>query len=114
MKKLRWIFCWTAPAVLLAGLAENTAAGQAGATSDAVPSKAANASLADAKALAAKGRLDQALAELDGLAKAEPEEAGVERLRGMIFYQKDQLAEAETAFARAVSQDAQDRESTEM
>jgi Flp pilus assembly protein TadD len=114
MKKLRWILCGTVLAVLWAGLAENTAAGQAGATPDTVPSKAANASLADAKALAAKGRLDQAFAELEGLAKAEPEEVGVERLRGMIFYQKDQLAEAEAAFARAVSQDAQDRESTEM
>ncbi len=70
--------------------------------------------LVEAKALAAKGRLDQALAELNTLAKAEPEETGVERLRGMILYQKDSLPEAEAAFAKAVSQDAQDRESLEM
>jgi tetratricopeptide (TPR) repeat protein len=70
--------------------------------------------LADAKALAAKGRLDQALAELDGLSKGDPEEAGVERLRGIVLYQKERLAEAETAFAKAVQQDAEDRESIEM
>jgi Flp pilus assembly protein TadD len=71
-------------------------------------------SLADAKALAAKGRLDQALVELNSLAKADPEEVGVERLRGVILYQKEQLPEAQAAFARAVSQDAGDRESMEM
>jgi len=70
--------------------------------------------LADAKALAAKGRLDLALAELNILAKAEPEETGVERLRGMILYQKELLPEAEAAFAKAATQDAQDRESLEM
>jgi predicted Zn-dependent protease len=72
------------------------------------------ASLADATALAGKGRLDQALAELNELAKIEPEEVGVERLRGVILYQKELLPEAEAAFAKAVSQDASDRESTEM
>ena len=70
--------------------------------------------LNEAKALAAKGKLDQALAGLDSLAKAQPEEAGVERLRGVILYQKERLPEAEKAFARAVEQDAGDRESAEM
>jgi Flp pilus assembly protein TadD len=72
------------------------------------------ASLQDAKALAAKGKLDSALAELDMLANISPEEAGVERLRGIIFYQRDQLTEAGTAFARAVSQDPTDRDAVEM
>jgi Flp pilus assembly protein TadD len=71
-------------------------------------------SFVDAKVLAAKGRLDQALTELNALAKVEPEEAGVESLRGVILYQKEQLPQAEAAFARAVAQDAQDRESMEM
>lgn len=70
--------------------------------------------LLDARALAAKGRLEPALAELDDLAKASPEEAGVERLRGVILYQKEMLPEAQAAFGRAVAQDAADRESTEM
>lgn len=88
-----------------------TAPAQTGSTPQ---SDASAASLDDARALAAKGRLDPAQAELETLSKMTPEQAGVERLRGMIFYQKDQLPEAETAFVRAVSQDAQDREATEM
>jgi predicted Zn-dependent protease len=71
-------------------------------------------SLVEARGLAAKGKLDAALAELEVLAKATPEEAGVERLRGMIFYQKERLAEGETAFGRAVAQDGEDRESRVM
>jgi len=70
--------------------------------------------LADAKALAGKGRLDKALAELEALAKQQPEEVGVERLRGMILYQKELLPEAEKAFALAVEQDDTDRDSLEM
>lgn len=71
-------------------------------------------SLKDAEDLATKGRLDQALIELEALSKVEPEEAGVERLRGTILYQKEQLAQAQAAFAKAVAQDAGDRESMEM
>jgi predicted Zn-dependent protease len=74
----------------------------------------ATPTLADAKALAAKGQLDRALAELAVLSKAEPEEAGVERLRGVILYQKELLPEAESAFARAVAQNPSDRQSQQM
>jgi predicted Zn-dependent protease len=80
----------------------------------ALSAEKAPSSLAEASALAAKGKLDQAMTELDVLAKAQPEEAGVERLRGMILYQKDQLTGAGTAFSRAVSQDPTDREAVEM
>lgn len=68
----------------------------------------------DAQALAGKGRLDQAMSILDQLAAQTPEAAGVERLRGIIFYQKDQLQQAVAAFSKAIAQDAADRESTEM
>jgi tetratricopeptide (TPR) repeat protein len=68
----------------------------------------------DAQALAAKGRLDQAMNALNQLAAQTPEAAGVERLRGMIFYQRDQLQQAADAFSNAMAQDASDRESTEM
>ena len=90
---------------------------QSGATSAspaAQPVEKPAPTLAEAKDLAAKGKLDRSMAELDILSKAEPAEAGVERLRGMIFYQKDQLTEAGTAFSRAVSQDPTDREAIEM
>jgi predicted Zn-dependent protease len=67
-----------------------------------------------AKDLAAKGRLDKALAQLDQLAAKTPEEAGVERLRGIILYQQEQLPEAIAAFTKAEAEDPNDRESTEM
>jgi len=67
-----------------------------------------------AKELAGKGRLDQAMGQLDVLAAQTPEAAGVERLRGMIFYQREQFPQAIAAFAKAESQDPNDRESVEM
>ncbi len=71
-------------------------------------------SFASAQDLAAHGRLDQALAELNQLAAQSPEPAGVERLRGIIFYQKEQFPQAIAAFTRAESEDPNDRESMEM
>jgi tetratricopeptide (TPR) repeat protein len=68
----------------------------------------------DAQAMAAKGRLDQAMIALDQLAAQTPTTAGVQRLRGMILYQKDELPKAADAFQKAIAQDAGDRESTEM
>ncbi len=68
----------------------------------------------DARALAAKGRLEQAMNILNGLAAQTPEAAGVERLRGIILYQTDQLQQAADAFAKATDQDAADLESKEM
>jgi tetratricopeptide (TPR) repeat protein len=67
-----------------------------------------------AEDLAARGRLDKAMAQLDPLAAQSPEPVGVERLRGMIFYEKEQLPSAEAAFAKAMEQDPEDHESIEM
>jgi tetratricopeptide (TPR) repeat protein len=67
-----------------------------------------------AQNLAAKGRLDKAMALLDQLAAQSPETAGVERLRGVIFYQREDFARAIDAFAKASQQDSADQESVEM
>jgi tetratricopeptide (TPR) repeat protein len=67
-----------------------------------------------AQDLAAKGRLDKAMALLDQLAAESPEPAGVERLRGIIFYQREDFARAIDAFAKASREDPADRESVEM
>ena len=67
-----------------------------------------------ARELAGKGRLDAAMAQLNELAKQNPEPAGVERLRGIILYQRDQFPQAIDAFAKASEQDPNDRESIEM
>jgi tetratricopeptide (TPR) repeat protein len=72
------------------------------------------ATIETARELAGRGRLDQAMAELAELAKQTPEPAGVERLRGIILYQRDQLMDAIAAFGKAEAQDASDNESTEM
>jgi len=76
--------------------------------------KAAQWTFEDAQQMAAKGRLDQAMNVLDQLAVQTPVPAGVQRLRGLIYYQRDQLQQAADAFAKAVAQDASDRESAEM
>lgn len=67
-----------------------------------------------AKELAARGRIDQAMAQLDELAKETPTPAGVQRLRGIIFYQRSDFLAAIDAFTKAEAQDASDRESVEM
>ena len=67
-----------------------------------------------AQQLAGKGRLDAAMAQLDQLATQSPEPAGVERLRGMIFYQREQFPQAIDAFAKAADLDSNDHESVEM
>lgn len=67
-----------------------------------------------ARDLAGRGRLDQAMTQLDALAKQTPEPAGVERLRGIIFYQREQFDDATAAFTKAEAQDPSDNESIEM
>jgi predicted Zn-dependent protease len=77
-------------------------------------SAVASSTFEDAQQLAAKGRLDQAMNVLNQLAAQTPVPAGVERLRGIILYEKEQLAEAAEAFKRAIGQDGNDREAVEM
>jgi tetratricopeptide (TPR) repeat protein len=67
-----------------------------------------------AQGLAARGRLDKAMAMLDQLAAQTPEPAGVERLRGLIFYQREDFTKAIDAFSKASRQDPSDLESMEM
>jgi predicted Zn-dependent protease len=71
-------------------------------------------SLADVRSLMAQGRLDDARRELDVLAGEQPEQAGVERLRGILDYENNRITDAEAAFARAISQDPSDLEAMQM
>lgn len=95
---------------LLAGF---TAAAQS-ASQSATETPAPQVTIETARTLAGHGRLDQAMAQLDQLATQKPEPAGVERLRGIIFYQREQFPEAIDAFTKAAAQDPSDRESIEM
>lgn len=70
--------------------------------------------LASAEKLVATGRLDEALKQLDTLAARQPEPSGVERLRGLIFYQQRNMASADTAYAKALTQDPGDLEAMQM
>jgi len=72
------------------------------------------ATLADVRALMAQGRLDEAQRDLESLAGIRPEPAGVERLRGIVSYEKNRMAEAEASFARALATDSSDLESMQM
>jgi len=78
------------------------------------PVAAPTPSFEDAQTLASKGHLDKAMEILDKLSAQAPEPLGVERLRGVIFYQREQFDQAISAFAKAFAQDANDRESMEM
>lgn len=69
---------------------------------------------ASAQALAEKGQLDEAMTQLNGMAAQSPEPAGVERLRGMIFYRREQFPQAIEAFAKAAVEDPGDHEAIEM
>jgi tetratricopeptide (TPR) repeat protein len=72
------------------------------------------APLRRAQDLVDSGHLDQALQNLDTLAAEQPEPAGVEYLRGMVFYQQEKMAEASAAFAKAVAQDPKNLEAMQM
>jgi predicted Zn-dependent protease len=60
------------------------------------------------------GHFDEALRKLDTLAAERPESAGVEYLRGMVFYQQGKMVEAAAAFAKAVAQDPKNLEARQM
>jgi tetratricopeptide (TPR) repeat protein len=100
--------------VVLLTQAAHAQASQSGTQSGSEPAQPAPTPFEAAQSLAARGRLDKALALLDQLAAQTPEPAGVERLRGIIFYQRERFQDAIQAFSKAAEQDPDDRESIEM
>jgi tetratricopeptide (TPR) repeat protein len=99
---------------LIVSCFSSVAVAQQGATPAAGSPEAAPTPFENAQTLAAKGRLDKAMEILDTLTAQTPEPAGVERLRGLIFYQRDQFEQAIPAFSKAAEQDPNDREAIEM
>jgi predicted Zn-dependent protease len=71
-------------------------------------------SIAEAQKLLDAGQFQESLKLLDTLAQQQPEPAGVERVRGMVYYQQGQLESSATAFEHAVAQDPSDREAMQM
>jgi tetratricopeptide (TPR) repeat protein len=70
--------------------------------------------VAAARKAFASGHPEEALKQLDPLAAMTPEPAGVERLRGFIYYQQRNMTAAEAAYAKAMAQDPSDAESMQM
>jgi predicted Zn-dependent protease len=79
-----------------------------------VPQASPTEKLAAIETLVARAHYDEALQQLNAMAGEVPEAAGVERLKGMVYYQTGKLVEADTAFARALQQDPADQVATEM
>jgi predicted Zn-dependent protease len=68
----------------------------------------------EAQRLISRGQLSEAETRLDSLATQQPEPAGVERMRGMIHYQRNEFAAANSAFEKAIVQDDNDLQATQM
>lgn len=60
------------------------------------------------------GHAVEALQQMDAKATAKALPKGVDRLRGLAFYSESKLAEADEAFAAALTQDPHDQESAQM
>ncbi|MGB6727875.1 MAG: tetratricopeptide repeat protein, partial [Terracidiphilus sp.] len=88
------------------------------AVSDFLPAQAvtptARDDLAKAQDLLNHGHPEQAIAILKKLAAVEPPIKGVEHELGTAYYSIAELAEAKTAFAKAIEQDASDQDSVQM
>jgi predicted Zn-dependent protease len=80
-----------------------------------IPSaQSSSSSTEEAQRLISRGHLSQAETMLDSLANQQPEPVGVERMRGMIHYQRNEFAAANSAFEKAIAQDGNDLQATQM
>jgi predicted Zn-dependent protease len=68
----------------------------------------------DVEKMISRGQLSEAETQLIVLAAKQPEPAGVERLRGMIHYQRNEFAAANTAFEKAIAQESSDLQAVQM
>jgi predicted Zn-dependent protease len=64
--------------------------------------------------LISHGQLSEAEVRLNSLAAQQPEPAGVERMRGMVHYQRNDFAAANSAFEKAIAQDGNDLQAIQM
>lgn len=78
------------------------------------PTEDPSTAIAAARKSLAAGHSDEALKQLDALGAVTPEPAGVERLRGFIYYQQRNMTAAEAAYEKAVAEDPSDVEAMQM
>jgi len=106
----------TAFAVIALVVGPHVAAGQAQEGPEQANSSAANEAnaLAEPRKMIDRGRSEDALKILDGLAARQPPPAGVDTLRGVAFYAQSRFADADAAFAIALKKNARDEEAIQM
>lgn len=68
----------------------------------------------DIQKMISRGQLTEAETQLNVLAAQQPEPAGVERLRGMIHYQRNEFPAANAAFEKAILQQSDDLQAVQM
>ncbi len=68
----------------------------------------------DVQKMISRGRLSEAETQLNVLAAQQPEPEGVERLLGMVHYQRNEFAAANTAFEKAIIQESGDLQAIQM
>jgi tetratricopeptide (TPR) repeat protein len=96
------------------GVAFPQSSGSAPAPANTQPADSIKTTIESAQKALAGGHPEDALRQLEPLAKLDPEPAGVERLRGFLYYQQRNMAAAEAAYAKAIEQDPNDRDSMQM
>jgi len=67
-----------------------------------------------AKDLVAAGKVDEAIRKLTAIQQTRPQMKGVEHELGLAYYRKADFLEAQAAFAKAMGEDPQDRESVQL
>lgn len=78
------------------------------------PSGDVSDDLAQAHELLEQDHAEQAIAILEKLATSHPSVKGVQHELGVAYYRNGKLAEAKSAFGKAIAEDAQDLESVQM
>lgn len=76
--------------------------------------RTAPAQIETTQKLLSSGHPAEALKQLDSLAAQSPEPPSVERLRGFAYYLQKNMAAADAAYAKALIEDPDDRESMQM
>jgi predicted Zn-dependent protease len=78
------------------------------------PAQDSSTSVQEVQRLIARGQLAEAEARLNSLSTQQPEPAGLERMRGMIDYQRNEFPAANSAFEKAIAQDSNDLQAIQM
>lgn len=93
---------------------DGQAAGTAASTADKALPDAPADPLGPIRRMANTGHGEQALQELDKIAAAQPKLPGLERTRGVVYYNLDRLKDADQAFAAALAANPSDQEAAQM